>query len=64
MYQVEEWVITKQLGTRPTFSDSVHTTLRLDIVLWSPETTRIIAVELIKPLEESLYRPMRRRQRY
>ena len=35
LHQAEDCVKAKQLGTRLTFSESLHTNLRLDIMLWS-----------------------------
>ena len=64
LYQAEDWVIAKQLGTRLTFSEFVHTTLILDIVLWSLGTKNIIAVQRIEPREENVLRPVRRRRQH
>lgn len=41
-----------QRGRRLQFPEVVHTTLRLDVVLWSNEDQKILLVELTVPWEE------------
>jgi len=50
--QAVDWKMAVDLGTRLTFPAIVPTTLRPDIVLWSPGTKKIIAIELTVPWEE------------